>query len=910
MRKVFIQPNFAHVDRADGGIRRVVEAERRYLPKFGWEVTGDEKSADLIHVHATELSNRTDVPIVSSCHGLMWDRYDWDDWGHDVNRQVRESLHRAVAHTAPSEWVSGALRRGMMIYPRVIYHGINPEEFKPSDTHQDYILWNKARVDQVSNPEDLEKLASLMPHRHFVSTFGKSTENLHITGAMPYEEMKVHIQQAGLYLATTRETFGIGTLESLACGVPVVGWDWGGQSEIVIQGETGYLVQPGDHRALVDAVERAFVNRTRLSLNARLDVMARWLWEDKIQQYAQLFNETLEWWLTLKPKVSIIVTCHDLAKYLPDALNSVESQSFSDWECIIVDDESQDETPQVSKQFTQSDKRFMYYRTRYNMKLAAARNFGVKRSHGRYIVMLDADDMLAPNALQILSKALDDDVGMHIAFGHLDTIQEDGSDQKRNEWPVQQFNWAAQMAHYNQLPYAAMMRREVFENAGGYRMRQWRAEDAELWCRLTSFGATAKKVTEASTLIYRWRTDSKTQQERNAGHDDGPWTEMFAWNAGTKLLPSAADYKRAIEGRSVPYDLVPFGAQGDPVGHRFWRAKDFAYPIISVIIPVGEGHERLLIDALDSLMAQSFPYWEVIVVNDTGREWKPGYGSPVWGAPYARLTHTDEGHRSTAAARNKGVEYARGEALLFLDADDYLKPNALWMMWEGYKKVGGHSIIYTDWIKDDCDGTEPTIHETEDFHCGDVLEKMRHAVTALIPHDEFLHMGGFDESFNVGWEDWDLFIALQATGICSYRIPSPLFVYRFTSGLRREQSWKEKTQLLQKVHDKWIDYYEGRKSMAGCGSCPGGQLNIAPPPPYSEGIQAANVKAVSGEGMVILEYHGPHVGPVTIRGKATNTAYRFGLNESDQRKFVYEKDAVEFLERNIDGKPIFVRIGA
>lgn len=904
MKKVFISPQFAHKDNHDGGIRRVVEAQRKYLPQFGWQITENEKEADLINLHAVEISNRTDVPIVSSCHGLMWDRYPWADWAHDVNRSVRESLRRAVAHTAPSDWVSMSMRRGMTIYPRVIYHGVDADEFKPPERSQDYILWNKARVDEVNNPADMDMLASLLPHRHFLSTFGKAVANAKITGAVVYDEMKPMIAQAGLYLATTRETFGIGTLEALACGVPVVGWNWGGQTEIVVQGETGYLVHPGDYKALAEAVERAFVNRERLSVNARLDVMERWLWPDKIEQYATLFNETLEWWNSMKPKVSIIVTSHNLAKYLPDTLNSVASQEMKDWECIIVDDLSTDSTPEVSESFTRKDPRFKYFRTRYNMKLSGARNMGVKRSHGRYLMMLDADDMLAPHALEILTKALDDDAGLHIAFGHLDTVSDDGKNQRRNEWPVQKFNWAAQMAHYNQLPYCSMMRREIFENAGGYRVRQVQSEDAELWCRMTSFGAVARKVTEAATLIYRVRGDSKTHEERKAGLDDGPWTEWFPWNGGTKIDTSRAGYNTANNGTKIPFDLVPFGAMGDPIGHKFWRVRDFYYPLISVIIPVGPGHERLLIDALDSLVAQNFIYWEVIVVNDTGREWTPGYGCPVWGAPYVRLATMDEGKHGVAAARNKGVESARGEVLLFLDADDYLRPKALWTMWEAYKKVGANGIIYTDWLRDDGNGAPLTAHETEDFHCNDVLSKMRHAVTALIPHNDFIRVGGFDESFEAGWEDWDLYISLRALGTCSYRVPEKLFVYRFNEGLRREDSWKNKTQILQKVHDKWIDYYEGRKTMP-CG-CAGGQVTVPPPPAYTEGAVIAAM--TEGSEMVVLEYHGPHPGPVTIRGKATGTAYRFGSNESDRRKFVYAKDAVEFLSRNINGLPVFVNV--
>jgi hypothetical protein len=86
--------------------------------------------------------------------------------------------------------------------------------------------------------------------------------------------------------------------------------------------------------------------------------------------------------------------------------------------------------------------------------------------------------MLAPNALDTLSHALDDDSGIHIAYGHLDTFNDPNPERSRGGWPGEKFNWHGQIAHLNQLPYAAMMRREVLERSGGYRTRDWRAEDA------------------------------------------------------------------------------------------------------------------------------------------------------------------------------------------------------------------------------------------------------------------------------------------------------------------------------------------------------------------------------------------------------------------------------------------------
>jgi hypothetical protein len=94
-----------------------------------------------------------------------------------------------------------------------------------------------------------------------------------------------------------------------------------------------------------------------------------------------------------------------------------------------------------------------------------------------------------------------------------------------------------------------MMRREVLERSGGYRTRDWRAEDASLWTRLTSFGFRAAKVTEESTLIYRFRQDSKSADEARAHQDrDGDWTAWYPW----RTAGDPYDGLRAIQEKRQP----------------------------------------------------------------------------------------------------------------------------------------------------------------------------------------------------------------------------------------------------------------------------------------------------------------------------------------------------------------------
>jgi len=804
--RVFIDPVYNNPDRADGGIRRVSEAMVKHLPSFGWDVTSSPDAADLIVNHGAALTERPGVPMIAVCHGLMWADYSFGDWGDKINKAVIETLTRANAITAPSRWVAQAISRGMLAKPTVIYHGVDADDWAHNEVNLGYVLWNKAREDQVSDPYDMQQVAKLLPDVRFVSTFGEQAHNVMITGPMSYETMRPGIQHAGVYLATARETFGIGTLEALAAGVPIAGWRYGGQEEIVTHGETGYLVEYGDYDALAVAVMRCLHDRDRLSPRCIQDARARWGWKDKIAQYAALYTQVVKEYTAPRPKVSVIVTCHNLARYLGEAIDSVLAQTLTDWECLIVDDASDDNPQSVVK--AKWDDRLSYRRTPENLKLSGARNYGFQHAQGRYIIFLDADDMLAPNALDTLATALDARTDIHIAYGHLDTFNDPNPERSRGGWPGDQFNWHGQIAHLNQLPYAAMVRREVFERSGGYRTRDWRAEDASLWMRLTSFGFRAAKVTEESTLIYRFRSDSKSADEARANQDrDGDWTAWLPW----RLAGDPYDGLAAMQEKRQPKpQIVPFGAQGTPPRPlRAWPVHHYQHPAVSVIIPVGPGHAEYLVDALDSVQAQTMPLWECVVVNDTGVPLN------VTGSPWARVI--DAGGLGAGAARNRGIAAARAPLVLFLDADDILIPNAIEEMLQAYLDSDG-KYIYGDWVhlEDETRLEGPGVyHAVPEYDPQLWLEGAQHAVTCLLPIEDLRKVGGFDEKLPA-WEDWDLLIKLAVNGVCGQRVPLPLIVYRLATGQRRKVGDDKETELLAAIRDRYMEYGTGATPMAGC----------------------------------------------------------------------------------------------
>ncbi len=103
-----------------------------------------------------------------------------------------------------------------------------------------------------------------------------------------------------------------------------------------------------------------------------------------------------------KPLVSIIIPSFNSEHYLPETIESVVNQKYSNWECILVDDGSTDETTNIVKNYAKKDSRFKIY-SRPQQKLkgsSSCRNYGIEKADGDYIIFLDSDDLLAPFCLE------------------------------------------------------------------------------------------------------------------------------------------------------------------------------------------------------------------------------------------------------------------------------------------------------------------------------------------------------------------------------------------------------------------------------------------------------------------------------------------------------------------------------
>lgn len=133
------------------------------------------------------------------------------------------------------------------------------------------------------------------------------------------------------------------------------------------------------------------------------------------------------------PFFSIIIPTYNRASIISQSLHSIERQTFADWECIVVDDFSTDNTREVVLKFCKKDNRFHYLINEQKKGAQGARNTGIKHANGCYISFLDSDDTWHPDMLENQLNKYQSDEEISCVYSKLQTVHIDGSS---NAWDI------------------------------------------------------------------------------------------------------------------------------------------------------------------------------------------------------------------------------------------------------------------------------------------------------------------------------------------------------------------------------------------------------------------------------------------------------------------------------------------
>ncbi len=784
--KIFSVPNTQTLGSGESGIHTVIRQYEKHGADVGINWVYDHNDADVLALHAGMASPQwfaVGKPIVAHTHGLYWTAdYEMSAWAYKANKDVLHTVMHADVVTTPSDWVAETFRRDLRLDPMVLGHGINVDEWSHSHEPEPYVLlYAKNRAGQdVCDPTFVPSFAMKFPNVKFLSTFAPANtgiQNLHITGVVPHDTMKELVQRASVYVSTTKETWGLGIAEALASGTPVLAFDVGGAKDLVQHGHNGYLARDGDFDDLAQGLAYCIEHRKVLSDNAAHS-MRDMGWDRVLgfakYAYAKALNnhrQEVSW--------SVVIPYHNQTEEeLSRAVESAKDQTYPPDAIYIVDDASDVSLQHFENHFNVVN----YVRLEENKGVAYARNFGANLCHSKYITFLDADDWLDRAFAQACIDQLEQDKALAIAYTRITWHKPDGSE-GLSQWP-DEFSYEGQLNGHNQVPTACVVRKEIFDRSGGYRSRYCPkgagSEDAELWLRIGAMGGNARLASGMGLFHYSLGTGIVSG---NRDYKEVDWREWHPYTRDARH-PSASIARVKLSHPVMQYDE----------------------PIVSVVIPCGEGHEELLEDALSSLEAQSFRKWEVIVVMDNGLEDHP----IMRRFPYVRWLNTDS-IRGAGHARNLGVSIARGQLLLFLDADDWLSPDALDKMVMAYQTTS--SAIFSDYYgiahvehiaklgkdlsnrivsRDDKTLETKIYYKAIDYDYERAMAQPQNPpylwcnVTTLIPrhwHDE---CGGFDETMSA-WEDVLYWYKLAWMGKPFHRIEEPLLTYRFTTGTRRER---------------------------------------------------------------------------------------------------------------------------
>ncbi|MGP4004584.1 glycosyltransferase family 2 protein [Streptomyces sp. 8N706] len=194
------------------------------------------------------------------------------------------------------------------------------------------------------------------------------------------------------------------------------------------------------------------------------------------------------------PAVSVVIPSHDYGRYLPQALESVLAQTFGDWELVIVDDGSTDDSADVARSLIarHPDRRIRLLE-QANAGVSAARNTGIAASTGRYILPLDADDVIAPTMLEKTTAVLDSDPAITIASTDVFAFTDD--DLPPQVLPLPAYSRELLLQRLIMF-YCSLYRREAWEAVGGYNEDMRAGEDWDFWIGCAEKGFDAYHIHE------------------------------------------------------------------------------------------------------------------------------------------------------------------------------------------------------------------------------------------------------------------------------------------------------------------------------------------------------------------------------------------------------------------------------
>lgn len=206
--------------------------------------------------------------------------------------------------------------------------------------------------------------------------------------------------------------------------------------------------------------------------------------------------------MEIKPLVSIIIPCFNHEKFIAETIESVYQSSYLPIEIVVVNDGSSDNSELVVTSL-QNKYPNLKYISQKNAGPAAARNRGIRESEGKYILPLDADDLISPDYINKAVEVLENNSLAKLVYCNAEFFEE-----RTGEWKLKPFSLDS-LAMDNMIFCSAIYRKDDWLTAGGYDERMtWGWEDWEFWISLLKNGGEVVKLS-ITGFYYRVRRNSR-----------------------------------------------------------------------------------------------------------------------------------------------------------------------------------------------------------------------------------------------------------------------------------------------------------------------------------------------------------------------------------------------------------------
>jgi glycosyltransferase involved in cell wall biosynthesis len=233
-------------------------------------------------------------------------------------------------------------------------------------------------------------------------------------------------------------------------------------------------------------------------------------------------------------KVTVYITNYNYGLYIRKAIDSVLSQTLTDWELIIIDDGSSDNSREIIEEYVDAPNIQIVYQQ--NKGLNITNNVALRLSSGKYIMRLDADDYIHPEALETLSSRLEKDNDLGLVFPDYYLVDKDGnvlSEERRHNFDneVRLFDQAAHGA-------CTMIRTDFLREVGGYNESYNCQDGYELWVKFTQ----KYKVSNVNQPLFYYRqhgsnlTGNENRILDTRASINANFVEEFGHNNGTLII--------------------------------------------------------------------------------------------------------------------------------------------------------------------------------------------------------------------------------------------------------------------------------------------------------------------------------------------------------------------------------------